>query len=301
MKTLPRNPARTSFPPGARVVAGLALLALVGLASSSRVGGGGTPGRTTALVAILVGVALVVALAVAGTSASGYAVLRDTRLLWKLAVIGVVTASVAGLLLLPAWRPTWRGPAPRAKCLDPTSWWIHRPDRRAEIARDPQRFCPWGGGGTSTVHGGGGGVSVTLLAALAGGLALVLIAAASAVVIALRRSRRVVGTPIDEEDAIALAVDHSLDDLRRERDVRRAIIACYARMERALALGGAGRRAHEAPFEFLARVLERVAREPGWALTELFERAKFSREPMGAAEKERAITALEALRSQVST
>ena len=93
------------------------------------------------------------------------------------------------------------------------------------------------------------------------------------------------------------AFDESLDDLRAERDVRRAIIACYARMERALARTGAARRASETPFEFLARVLEHIARAPGRALTDLFERAKFSTEPLGDADKQQALAALEALRA----
>ena len=103
------------------------------------------------------------------------------------------------------------------------------------------------------------------------------------------------------EEAVALALAESLDDLRRERDVRRAIVACYARMERALASRGAARRPQEAPFEYLQRVLEAIAAPPARTLTELFERAKFSLEPMGAQEKEQAIAALEALQSEVGS
>jgi len=98
------------------------------------------------------------------------------------------------------------------------------------------------------------------------------------------------------------AVEGSLDDLRRERDVRRAIIACYARMERALGRAGSARRPAEAPFEYLVRILERVTANSraARALTELFERAKFSTEPMGEREKQEAIAALEQLRAEVS-
>jgi hypothetical protein len=99
------------------------------------------------------------------------------------------------------------------------------------------------------------------------------------------------------EDALAAAALESLDDLRAEGDVRRAIIACYARMERALAAVGASRRPAEAPLEYLRRVLMSLAPAPGSRLTELFERAAFSVEPMGVPERERAIAALEALRA----
>jgi Domain of unknown function (DUF4129) len=95
------------------------------------------------------------------------------------------------------------------------------------------------------------------------------------------------------------AVLVSLEDVRRERSVRRSIVACYARMERALAAVGAGRRPAETPFEYLARELEAVAAAPARMLTELYERAMFSLEPMGEREKERAIEALEALRQAV--
>ena len=104
---------------------------------------------------------------------------------------------------------------------------------------------------------------------------------------------------IHDEDVVAEFLG-LMEDLRRERDVRRAIVACYARMERALAGSGRGRRAHETPLEFLRRVLERVGREPGLVLTELFERARFSVEPMGESEKRSAIATLEQLRGRVT-
>jgi hypothetical protein len=114
------------------------------------------------------------------------------------------------------------------------------------------------------------------------------------------RRRRSGEEQAPENASVLEALDESLDDLRRERDVRRAIVACYARMERALASAGRERRAHETPLEFLRRVLERVAREPGQVLTALFERARFSVEPMGEVEKRSAIAALEALRARVA-
>ena len=46
--------------------------------------------------------------------------------------------------------------------------------------------------------------------------------------------------------------------------------------------------------------VERAAREPGQVLTELFERARFSMEPMGEREKRSAIAALEQLRAEVA-
>jgi Domain of unknown function (DUF4129) len=101
--------------------------------------------------------------------------------------------------------------------------------------------------------------------------------------------------------ALSLALDESVEDLRAERDARRAVIAAYARMERALERQGLGRRAHEAPLEYLARVLRElhVRSSSVLALTELFERAKFSRHEIDAEMKDEAIGALVAVRDDL--
>ena len=101
--------------------------------------------------------------------------------------------------------------------------------------------------------------------------------------------------------AVALAVDESLDDLRAEPDPRRAVIATYARLERVLAAHGLPRKPAEAPLEYLVRMLaelsvtDRAAR----ALTELFERAKFSQHAVGAEMKDEAIDALQTVRDDL--
>ncbi len=101
--------------------------------------------------------------------------------------------------------------------------------------------------------------------------------------------------------AVALAVDESLDDLRAEPDPRRAVIATYARLERVLAAHGLPRKPAEAPLEYLVRMLaelsvgDRAAR----ALTELFERAKFSQHAVGPEMKDEAIDALQTVRDDL--
>lgn len=101
--------------------------------------------------------------------------------------------------------------------------------------------------------------------------------------------------------AIARAVDDSLDDLRAEPDPRRAVIAAYARLERVLAAHGLPRRPAEAPLEYLGRMLAElsVSDAAAAALTDLFERAKFSQHAVGAEMKERAIAALETVRDDL--
>jgi hypothetical protein len=100
---------------------------------------------------------------------------------------------------------------------------------------------------------------------------------------------------------IALALDESLDDLRNDPDIRRAIIAAYARMERALAVSGLPRRPSEAPDEYLARTLRELdASAPAVTrLTDLFKWAKFSHHEPDAVMRDDAIAALEAVRDEL--
>jgi Domain of unknown function (DUF4129) len=110
--------------------------------------------------------------------------------------------------------------------------------------------------------------------------------------------------PLEAQAAAALAeaLDESLEDLRSEPDARRAVIAAYARMERALAASGLPRRAAEAPLEYMTRVLGDLLRASAASvsrLTALFERAKFSTHEIGAEMKEEAIEALVAVRDEL--
>lgn len=135
---------------------------------------------------------------------------------------------------------------------------------------------------------------VTMLAAL------VLLGIFVAAVLRRRALPAAAGTASVEE-ALAEVMDDALADIRAEQDARKAIIAAYARMEKLLAGFGRARSPSEAPFEYLARVLVelRVSRSPVEALTELFERAKFSTHALGGKDKARAISALEAVRDEL--
>ena len=73
-----------------------------------------------------------------------------------------------------------------------------------------------------------------------------------------RAKRGTSSVALRPQEAVSLALDESLDDLRNEPDLRRAIIAAYARMERALAAGGLPRRPSEAPFEYVERALDEL-------------------------------------------
>jgi hypothetical protein len=128
-----------------------------------------------------------------------------------------------------------------------------------------------------------------------------LLAAFTLMIVRERRRRK--GTAREWALAMQLAnvLDDTLDDLRAEPDPRRAVIAAYARMERALAAHGLPRRESEAPLEYLARVLTdlHASEKAIRGLTDLFAVAKFSDHPIGPANKEQAIRALESLRDDL--
>jgi uncharacterized membrane protein YidH (DUF202 family) len=133
------------------------------------------------------------------------------------------------------------------------------------------------------------------------GLALLGVAAVSVVLLRRRQSPGEADEPDTLPEALTAAFDESLDDLRLEQDARRAVIAAYARAERALAEHGLARRPAEAPLEYLSRVLLglRVRAGAVLELTELFERAKFSTHRIDGAMKEDAIDALAAVRDDL--
>jgi hypothetical protein len=116
--------------------------------------------------------------------------------------------------------------------------------------------------------------------------------------LALRRRPRAAASL---SDRVAEALGAPLDDLRSEPDVRRAVIAAFARLERALEAAGAPRGIGEAPLEYVDRVLGELAVPPAptAALAALFEQAKFSLHPLDEDDRSAAIDALEAVRESL--
>jgi hypothetical protein len=103
-------------------------------------------------------------------------------------------------------------------------------------------------------------------------------------------------------DVAQLAVEAALEPLRDPADPRAAVIAAYARMERVLAERELGRRAPEAPREYLTRVLgERGMPERSLiTLTDMFEEARFSRHPIPDSAPRRAFGELEHARAALA-
>jgi Domain of unknown function (DUF4129) len=98
---------------------------------------------------------------------------------------------------------------------------------------------------------------------------------------------------------LAAAVEDSLEDLRREPDARAAIIKIYRNFERVLAAAALPRRPWQTPVEFMATVLGKapLPPDPIRSLTGLFEFARFSQHPVGAAERESAWRSLIEIRA----
>jgi Domain of unknown function (DUF4129) len=128
-----------------------------------------------------------------------------------------------------------------------------------------------------------------------------LLAMVAIVVAQLRADRRRRRPPPTRAERLVGLLDDTLEDLERDPDPRRAVIAAWARMERGLAAAGLPRRPSEAPFEYAARVLETSLARPVSVhrLTGLFERAKFSQHAIGPADRDEAVAALRAVRREL--
>ena len=136
------------------------------------------------------------------------------------------------------------------------------------------------------------------LAAGIGGLILL-----AGVWVYVRTRRELAPRDIDAtlESDLAAAIETTIEDLRSERDARKAVIAAYALMERTLTSHGLPRNRAETPMEYLGRILRalHVRESAVRTLTSLFEYAKFSRHDIDAVMKEDAIVALVAVRDDV--
>jgi hypothetical protein len=110
---------------------------------------------------------------------------------------------------------------------------------------------------------------------------------------------------LSAEAKLAVALDEivkdTLEDLHEDRDPRRAVIRAYARMEKTFAAYGVPRHPAEAPFDYVARVLDGLAVSAYEVerLTNLFAWAKFSNHEIDAGMKEEAVAALASLRAEL--
>jgi hypothetical protein len=111
------------------------------------------------------------------------------------------------------------------------------------------------------------------------------------------------GAAEDQPARLVQAVEESLDDLRREPDARAAILRIYRHFERALAGAAVPRRPWQTPTEVMRAALSRLPLPPSpvRSLTGLFEIARFSRHPVGEAERDSAWRSLTEIRATLDT
>lgn len=127
---------------------------------------------------------------------------------------------------------------------------------------------------------------------------LVLALGAAAVLAYVLAGRRRRGGRAAREAApgeeLADVLDETLDDLRAEPDPRRAVVAAFARLERALGAVGVPKARAETAEEYVGRALDvlEVRADAIQRLTVLYERAQFSQHRIDEAMREAAIDAL---------
>ena len=121
------------------------------------------------------------------------------------------------------------------------------------------------------------------------------------VLAASTRKRLEAPTERQRAEMLAAALDESLDDLRTDPDLRRAIIAAYARMESVLAAAGLPRHHAEAPLEYVERALLSLdaSADAVRRLTDLFLWARFSQHEPEPSMRDDAVDALVAVRDEL--
>ena len=138
-------------------------------------------------------------------------------------------------------------------------------------------------------------------------LAGVLLATAAVFILAIlarrRRHQHRARTPGRAPGATPLAegLAAGQDALLAGGEPRTAIIACYAAMERGLAVAGSAPAAADTPAEVLTRASDAGLVRSGSAevLTDLFRRARYSSQPMTSADSKTAASALARMRADL--
>jgi hypothetical protein len=100
---------------------------------------------------------------------------------------------------------------------------------------------------------------------------------------------------------LAAVLDDAIEDVLREQDPRRAVIAAWARLERVLAAHGLPRQPAQAPFEYAGLAVAEAELTPAAVegLARLFEWARFSVNEVTPGMREEALGALVAIRDQI--
>jgi hypothetical protein len=279
------------------VVSGIALtalLALVALASRAHRPGGGSGGgggHVPELLGEYIGITmLVLVLLVAVVIGWGLAADRRRRVLegqtnWRRTLGGIAVLGIALVVAIAA-----------------TDWLHPNNGRRPGITVPTAPLKAGREKAKQQKKGAVQRVEGSWLTALI--LASIILGVSVAAGLAARHKLRN-GEELEAEAALARALDEvladTLDDLRAERDPRKAVIEVYARMERTFAAYRVPRDPAETPLEYVSRALDslRVSGTAVRRLTALFERAKFSTHTVDVGMKDEAIETLAAVRAEL--
>jgi hypothetical protein len=104
-------------------------------------------------------------------------------------------------------------------------------------------------------------------------------------------------------EEVAAAVDAGLEELSdADRDPRRAVIACWVRLEQAAAAAGTRRQIGDTPTELVLRLLaeHRVSRQVLDGFATVYREARYSTGPVDERMRITAVTALQRLRAELA-
>ncbi|WP_432979997.1 DUF4129 domain-containing protein [Dactylosporangium sp. CA-233914] len=145
-----------------------------------------------------------------------------------------------------------------------------------------------------------------LIAVLVGGLVWFMlrnrtVAQKPRVYVEPERPRPMTAATAGEE--VMAAVEAGLVELSdTDTDPRRAVIACWVRLERAAAAAGTPRLVGDSPTELVTRLLgeHRVSRPTLEGFAEVYREARYATHPVGERSRQDAIAALRQIRSELS-
>ena len=183
---------------------------------------------------------------------------------------------------------------------------VEKPGRIEEEPPSPEQPEPLGASGGVPGSGASAAGRYMLVASMFVALGL-------AIVLVVRLARARLAPEAEGESSLERlradlkeAAEQSIEAVLREEDPRKAVVACYARMEQVLHAHGYPRAPHMTPIEYMTATLNAVAAagtaagaaraeavSPLLRLTELYEVARFSAHTIFPKDKAAAISCLE--------
>ncbi|GAA0533490.1 hypothetical protein GCM10010172_12990 [Paractinoplanes ferrugineus] len=117
-----------------------------------------------------------------------------------------------------------------------------------------------------------------------------------------KRGRRTGQEGVRTAEELVAALDAGLEELSdTDRDPRRAVIACWVRLEQAAAAAGTPRNPGDSPTDLVGRLLreQRVDAQVLAALLEVYREARYATHAVDNTMRQQAISALERLRADL--